>query len=86
MGDEKTLMGGDRGHLGLQELNANAIHLDVNNLHSTGRTVLVTNPRESGQLFVGRRIQNYTGTESTEEIHTSRSPRWGNGWDGERSA
>ncbi|CAG7820890.1 unnamed protein product, partial [Allacma fusca] len=52
-----------------QELNANAIHLDVNNLHSAGRTVLVTNPPESGQLIVGRRIQNYTGTDSTEEIH-----------------
>ncbi|CAG7725845.1 unnamed protein product [Allacma fusca] len=45
------------------------MHLDVNNLHNTGRTVLVTNPPESGELIVGRRIQNYTGTDSTEEIH-----------------
>ncbi|CAG7734116.1 unnamed protein product [Allacma fusca] len=52
-GGRKNIDGRDSGSVAplgnLQELNSTAIHQNVNNLHSTGRTVLVTNLPESGQ-------------------------------------
>ncbi|CAG7659261.1 unnamed protein product, partial [Allacma fusca] len=56
-------------HDNLQGLKANAIHQNVNNVHSAGTTYLVTSPPKPGQVTLGRRIQNYTGTESSKEIH-----------------
>ncbi|CAG7831422.1 unnamed protein product, partial [Allacma fusca] len=53
----------------LQDLNANTIHKDVINVQSAGTTLLVSSPPKPGKVTLGRRIQNYTGTESSKEIH-----------------
>ncbi|CAG7726461.1 unnamed protein product, partial [Allacma fusca] len=53
----------------LKDQNASAIYQHVNNVHSAGTTLLVSSPPQSGQVILGRKIQNFTGTESSKEIH-----------------